>query len=267
MRTHAEHIGNWDAAHAGQYFYLSVVPLMGPEASVLRLNTVFPNASVDVTSVLVKPFLDDVLALGTDILAEGTASAALPGAILGLLDDVGGTGTLMASRLIPVDVYASKEGRTEVEKVYVELLAMGVPRNRILGNLITGGKVAENMHVDSVIHPGQRTAKTHMIAVQDLPKMFTLSELEAVESMVTHGAVPILAWLTASASVDGEHPLMIVHPTVLVVPSECTLFEVYLPSSKHSTSAAQKGNLRIMHVLSPHSSQTPTKTHELEAAD
>ncbi|KAI0314433.1 FAD-binding domain-containing protein [Amylostereum chailletii] len=202
MRTHAEHIGDWDAARAGQYFYLSVAPSMGPEASVLLLNTVFPNATADVASALVKPFVDDVLALGASILAEGTVSAALPGAILGLPDDVGGTGTLMGSRLIPAEVYASEEGRTEVERAYVELLELGVPS--ILGHLVAGGKVAENAHVHSAIHPGWRTAKTHMIAVQNLPETFTPSGVENAWNMITHRAVPVLARLAASSSIDGN---------------------------------------------------------------
>ncbi|KAI0313981.1 hypothetical protein OF83DRAFT_1285860 [Amylostereum chailletii] len=105
-------------------------------------------------------------------------------------------------RLIPADVYASEEGLTEVERAYVELLAMGVPR--ILGNIVAGGKVAENAHVHSAIHPGWRTAKTHMIAVQDLPETFVLSEVEAVANMITHGAVRIHAWLAAFSSIDGD---------------------------------------------------------------
>lgn len=145
MRAHAEHISDWDAVRAGQYFYLLA---SSSGESVLQLTTVFPNVTSNASTALMKPFLDDAKKLGAVLLGEGTQSAGSPNILLGSPDDVGGIGALLGSRLIPQEVYTSEEGQTAVEKAYGDLLEMG----------ISGHAVLYHSHPNSVLTDARSTA-------------------------------------------------------------------------------------------------------------
>jgi hypothetical protein len=157
MAAHAHHIFDFDAARGAQYFYLTSG---GANASsVLQLNTLFANTSVDAATALVQPMLRAMAAAGAQVTGQ-SALTAPAGAIVGFADDAGGFNTLLGSRLFSAAAYRDNATVAGIGAAYRALLEAGV--GSVLGHLVAGGKVAENAGIDSAIHPKWRTAKTHV---------------------------------------------------------------------------------------------------------
>ncbi|KAI0061811.1 FAD-binding domain-containing protein [Artomyces pyxidatus] len=188
--AHARHVFDWDAQHAGQYFYL----YNSPGRSELQLSTLFVNVTASESLALMKPLLDDARALGAAVLNE-TALTAPALAIVGFADDASGTNGVMGSRLVPATAY--RNNPDGIGAAYAALVAGGV--EAVLGHIVAGGKVSANAHIDSAVTPKWRTAKTHIIVVAHWDDSASPAQIEQIKQALTSNHVPLLAHMTGES--------------------------------------------------------------------
>ncbi|KAJ6554344.1 FAD-binding domain-containing protein [Mycena capillaripes] len=184
---HAQHIFDWDSVRASQYFWL-VRNSTAPNSFVLSLNSFMPNTTTSQSIALLAPFLNASLALpGVSLVTQeftyGDINAALDQS-----DDRVGLNVVLGSRFIPAKTYHNSP--TKVGEVYRKLLDDGT--EEILGNLIAGGKVAENSEISSAVHPGWRTAKTHLLLTSSWPDSASLNEIRELRNNFQTNQFPIL---------------------------------------------------------------------------
>ncbi|KAJ6516922.1 FAD-binding domain-containing protein [Mycena vitilis] len=191
---HAQHIFDWDAVRAGQYFWLLRDSSAADSSSTFAFNTYMPNTTVAQSMALLAPFMNASLALPgislySQVYTYGDINDALYQA-----DDSVGTNVAMGSRLVPAAAY--RDSSAKVEEVYNKLLAAGA--HHILGHLVAGGKVAENANISSAVHPAWRTAKTHVIVTNPWNDSASLAEVRNVRNLFQTAQLPILEELTGS---------------------------------------------------------------------
>ncbi|KAI0061773.1 FAD-binding domain-containing protein [Artomyces pyxidatus] len=189
LAAHARHVFDWDAQHAGQYFYL----YNSPGQNVLELSTLFVNVTANESLALMKPLLDDARALGALVLNE-TALTAPAMAVVGFADDASGTNGVMGSRLVPATAYQNSP--ESIGEAYTTLVNAGA--EAVLGHIL-GGKVSANADINSAVTPKWRTAKTHVIVVSHWDDSATVSQIEQIKETLTNDYVPVLAKMTGQS--------------------------------------------------------------------
>ncbi|KAF7377586.1 hypothetical protein MSAN_00181300 [Mycena sanguinolenta] len=189
---HAEHIFDWDSVHAGQYFWFRKNGTGSSAPSVLFLVTYMPNTTVEQSIALLAPFINASLALpGVSLVSQEWTYGDINDALY-QADDSVGTNNVLGSRLIPASMYRDSPGT--VGKVYKELLDNGA--TELLGNLVAGGKVAENVNISSAVHPAWRTAKTHLILSAKWDDSASLAEINQTRHFFQNVQRPILEELS-----------------------------------------------------------------------
>ncbi|KAI0045748.1 FAD-binding domain-containing protein [Auriscalpium vulgare] len=208
MAAHAKHIFDWDGVRAGQYYYLTNNQ---DGTTNLAMWTYFSNLTDTEATAQMAPLLTDATALGATVFGETTVTG-FPNDILTFsapndvptfsADDAAGVNLVMGSRLIPATAYLNT---SNVGAAYKTLVEGGA--QVILGLLVAGGKVSENVNISSAVNPKWRTAKTHVIVVNNWDDTATSAEIEAFKHKITDEHVPALAKLTGesdSASYTNE---------------------------------------------------------------
>ncbi|KAJ7890882.1 FAD-binding domain-containing protein [Mycena olivaceomarginata] len=183
--VHTKHIFDLDAVRGGQYYYLESA---GSNTSVLGLST-FTNTSLEQGTAILTPFLDDALAVPGVSLISKTFQEILINDALFKTDDVVGANLVMGSRLVPTAAYQAPNAPATVEKVYRELLDSGL--QGILGHLVAGGQVSDNVNISSAVNPAWRTAKTHVILPYAWDDSASLAEINTLrhEFQTSHLAI------------------------------------------------------------------------------
>ncbi|KAJ6482419.1 FAD-binding domain-containing protein [Mycena sanguinolenta] len=185
---HAQHIFDWDSVHAGQYFYLYKEGNGTDAPSVFFLNTFMPNTTASQSMELLAPFLNASLAIpGVVLLSQDFTYGDINDALFSADDSVG-INVVLGSRFIPAATY--HDSPAAVSEAYTRILASGAPA--ILGLMVAGGKVAENAHISSAVHPAWRTAKTHLIVVGEWDDSASLAEISQIHHRFQTVQVPIL---------------------------------------------------------------------------
>ncbi|KAJ7489315.1 FAD-binding domain-containing protein [Mycena latifolia] len=189
--VHAQHIFDMDFVRGGQYFFLLKNSTDANAPSLLAVNSYMPNTTAAQSMAVLAPFLNASLALPDVILLSQNYTYGDINDALFQADDSVGSNTVLGSRLIPEATY--RDSPATVGLVYKELLDSG--STAILGHLVAGGKVAENAHISSAVHPAWRTAKTHLVLsstwtddtpldeVDELRKHFQTQQLPILEKM------------------------------------------------------------------------------------
>ncbi|KAJ7132689.1 FAD-binding domain-containing protein [Mycena filopes] len=189
---HAKHIFDLDATHTGQYFYLRK-NATGP-GSTMTLASFVPNRTVAESEAVFAPLLAAVQALVNVTVVSATYTPALINDLLFMADDDAGVNVVLGSRLIPAETY--KSSPELVGRVYKQLLDSGA--TNVLGHLVAGGQVSANAHIDSAIHPGWRTAKTHLIIENEWPDS-TLPQINHARTLFKDTQLPLLQQLAGPA--------------------------------------------------------------------
>ncbi|KAJ7020167.1 FAD-binding domain-containing protein [Mycena alexandri] len=187
---HAKHIFDLDATRSGGYFYLHRDPTT--TASSMTLESFLINQTVAQSEAILAPFLTAAQALPNITIASSTYTSALINDLLFIADDNGGNNLVGGSRLIPAATY--RNSPETVGKVYQQLLDSGA--QAILGNLVAGGQVADNAHIDSAVTPAWRTAKTHIILSNQWLDSIPLDQIDAARSRFKRIQLPILEQLS-----------------------------------------------------------------------
>ncbi|KAF8527009.1 FAD-binding domain-containing protein [Hysterangium stoloniferum] len=188
---HAKHIFDWDALQPGQYFYWFATP----PTFTLTIDTYFPNTTISAATETLIPFLNSITSLGFN--ATLSSELSLINDLLGAsMSDGGGTEAILGSRLFPSSTYINNA--TEIGQVTKRLFDDGVVG--VFCNLVAGGQVSKNAHIDSAVTPKWRTAKTHMIIVQGWNELATPRLVEAIREAMTNKNVPLLATLAGPDS-------------------------------------------------------------------
>ncbi|KAJ7020168.1 FAD-binding domain-containing protein, partial [Mycena alexandri] len=187
---HAKHIFDLDATRSGQYFYLFRDP--ASTASTMTLYSFMINQTVVQSEAIFAPFLTAAQGLPNITIASSTYTSALINDLLFMADDSVGLNVALGSRLIPVTTY--KNSPETVGKVYQQLLDGGALE--ILGHLVAGGQVSDNAHIDSAVTPAWRTAKTHIILVNQWIDSMPLDQIDATRSLFKNAQLPILEQLS-----------------------------------------------------------------------
>ncbi|KAI0248049.1 hypothetical protein BJV78DRAFT_850774 [Lactifluus subvellereus] len=191
MTTHAMHIKDWDAVRAGQYFTLTG----STSNSTLLLMTAFKDLDGDASKAQMSSFLDDARALGAVVQEESTITS-FANDLVTVLDDQSGYNVIISSRLIPNSVYL--DAPSNIGTAYKQLLSQGVPA--FIGNLVAGGKVADNANISSAIIPAWRAAKTHVIALQFWDDTLSAADVQSLRTNFTATVQPVLSDLAGGAS-------------------------------------------------------------------
>ncbi|KAF8496253.1 FAD-binding domain-containing protein [Russula emetica] len=191
MTTHAKHINDWDQVWAGQYFYLTG----STTNSTLVVSTLFKDLDGDASKAQMSSFLADAVKVGAAVQGETTATT-FANDIVGFSDDPSGYNIILSSRLIPGSVYSNAP--ESVGPAYKQLLSQGI--QSVLGNLVAGGQVAANAHIDSAVNPAWRTAKAHVIATQRWNDSLSAADVQAMRKKFTATARPVLAGLAGGES-------------------------------------------------------------------
>ncbi|KAF8527010.1 FAD-binding domain-containing protein [Hysterangium stoloniferum] len=188
---HAKHIFDWDALHPGQYFYWFATP----PTFTLTIDSYFPNTTISAATETLIPFLNGITSLGFN--ATLSSELLLGNDLLGATaTDAGGRVFILGSRLFPSSTYTNNA--TQIGQVTKQLFDDGVAG--VLGNLVAGGQVSKNAHIDSAVTPKWRTAKTHTIVVQGWTESTTPVEVEAIREAMTNKNIPLLAALAGPDS-------------------------------------------------------------------
>jgi len=199
-KVHAQHIFDLDLLRGGQYFYLSALGVFPPSIispalnlglPTMILNSYFPHSSITQAGGALQPFIDDVQKL--DGIVNLTSRNVLQNIndALASPDDFVGSNLVLGSRLVPATAYKNS---TLVGQVYSQLLNEGTLF--ILGNLVAGGKVAENANISNAIIPAWRTAKTHLIIDNGWEDSATIPEVQGNLTRFKRTQLPIIEQLT-----------------------------------------------------------------------
>jgi hypothetical protein len=119
---HAQHIFDWDAPHAGQYFFVVATP--APSFTWL-MASFFPNSSLATANASMAPFLDAATAQGFNISTVASALTNANDALSPNSSDTGGADIILGSRLVPADVY--RHNVTAIGEAYQKLFDEGAP--------------------------------------------------------------------------------------------------------------------------------------------
>lgn len=181
VEAHAAHIFDWDDLHPGQYFQVSA----GAGGPFMTIRTYFPKTSTSVAALRMLPFINEAQAAGA--VVQSQVSSLLINKALLFTDNVVATNTVLGSRLIPASVYHHPR---LVGETYKELLDAGTPS--IHGNLVAGGKVAQNHYIRSAVHPAWRTAKTHVDIFNTWQDGASIKDIHAIENVFRNKQLSIL---------------------------------------------------------------------------
>ncbi|KAJ7088708.1 hypothetical protein C8R44DRAFT_819336 [Mycena epipterygia] len=203
---HAQHIFDLDPVHGGQYFFLYKNSTDAIAPSLLVLNTYTPNTTISQSMALLAPFMNASLALpGVFLLSQPEYVYGDINDALFQPDDSVGSNVVLGSRLIPASTY--RDSPNKVGDTYKQLLDTGTTvyvlcircvvsptpsSNRLLGHLVAGGKVAENAHISSAVHPAWRTAKTHVVTANMWTDSASIGEIDALRKTFKAQQLPIL---------------------------------------------------------------------------
>ncbi|KAJ3876731.1 FAD-binding domain-containing protein [Lentinula edodes] len=183
--VHARHIFDLDPLRAGQYFWVVPVDGTGSNSSLLamQIQTIFPNnASVEAAEAALQPFIDDASNI-TDVQVETACEEQLINDMLFAADDSVGTNIILGSRLFPESLYETSP--EAIGDMYVGLLENGTLG--IFGNLVAGGKVAENANISMALNPAWRTAKTHVFLAHEWADSATIPDVIATQHAFSSG--------------------------------------------------------------------------------
>ncbi|KAF9046827.1 FAD-binding domain-containing protein [Hymenopellis radicata] len=158
MAVHAKHIFDLDDLRPAQYFYARRNATSNQFNLIIA--TFFPNVSAEAATSAMQPLLDDIVANGGTIGSQSVQEANFDDTVT-TQDDVVAQNLAMGSRLFPEAVY--RNSPDAIGQMYTKLFDAG--SNSVLGHLVAGGQVTENADIDSAVHPAWRSAKTHMILV------------------------------------------------------------------------------------------------------
>ncbi|KAF7330615.1 FAD-binding domain-containing protein [Mycena sanguinolenta] len=103
-------------------------------------------------------------------------------------DDSVGFNAVSGSRLIPAATY--RDSPSTVGEVFKKLLESG--ETEILGLMVAGGKVAENAHISSAVHPAWRTAKMHLLSGGTWDDSASLAEIDQIRHLFQKVHLPII---------------------------------------------------------------------------
>ncbi|KAI5116059.1 hypothetical protein M0805_002845 [Coniferiporia weirii] len=185
---HARHIFDWDNVHAGQYFYFYNDAPLGGQSVHFWIRTYFANYSADDAVAAMKPLLDEVKANNNFTILFETTNTSTAIDLIYLPDEPMGYNVLLGSRLISADAY-----RTNVSGVGAAYKALlDEPLAQIGGHLVAGGKVSENVDLNSV-NPKWRTAKAHVFLAAAWPDSMPAAEIIQIQNNITKQYVPTLA--------------------------------------------------------------------------
>lgn len=129
-KVHAQHIFDWDALRAGQYFYLTVQgniqasiisPAISSGVPTIAISTYFPSASLDQAAAALKPFIDDVQAVDGVNFTQSNILQNVNDAFTASSDDVG-SNSVIGSRLVSAAAYKNP---TLVGQIYSQLMNEG----------------------------------------------------------------------------------------------------------------------------------------------
>ncbi|KAJ7865538.1 FAD-binding domain-containing protein, partial [Mycena leptocephala] len=191
--VHAQHIFDWDSVRASQYFWL-VPNLTTPGSYVMALNTFMPNTTTVQSMMLLAPLINASLALpGISLVSSKYTYSDINDALY-QPDDRVGLNVVLGSRFIEPQTY--RNSPATVGKVYKKLLEDGA--DEILGNLVAGGQVAENAKISSAVHPGWRTARTHLLLTSSWQDSASLTEIRALRKYFQTNQLPILEEIAGS---------------------------------------------------------------------
>ena len=128
--VHAQHVPNWTAVRAGQYFYLAtqgsiaasiITPGLNTGLPTLIVSTYFPPAAVGQAAAITQSFINDVQTVkGVNIISQSIFSQNINDALTSP-GDVVGYNLVMGSRLITAEGY----NPSIVGQVYAELMNLG----------------------------------------------------------------------------------------------------------------------------------------------
>ncbi|KAJ7868872.1 FAD-binding domain-containing protein [Mycena leptocephala] len=180
---HARHIFDWDSVHAGQFFWFIRNSTAVDSFSTFTMTTHMPNTTTSQSKALLASFLNASLALpGISLVQQEYTYHNINDALYKADDTTTGAGDNI-----------SRLSRT-VGKVYKQLLDSGA--QFILGNLVAGGKVAENANISSAVHPAWRTAKSHLILLNLWEDSASLDEIRGIRKLFQTTQVPIIEEMT-----------------------------------------------------------------------
>ncbi|KAF8174822.1 FAD-binding domain-containing protein [Mycena galopus ATCC 62051] len=193
--VHAEHIFDLDSVHGAQYFFIdktgSFVEI--DNATVFWIET-FTNTTLDQGTALVTPLINDLLAVPDTFLISTAFQVGIINDLLYQSDDHVGQNLVFGSRFIPATAYQATNASATVAKVYQGLLDAGA--QGILGSMVAGGQVAANANISSAVHPGWRTAKSHIIIPNFWNDTTSLAEIDALRHEFQSTQVKILEQLS-----------------------------------------------------------------------
>ncbi|KAF8527012.1 FAD-binding domain-containing protein [Hysterangium stoloniferum] len=177
---HAKHIFDWDPLHPGQYFSWGPTP---PTFTGV-INSFFPNTTIPAATAALTPFLNGLAALGlTPILSSQMM----------VMNDLLRTFTTDTDPGGAAPPSAYKNNATDIGRINKQLIDDGAAG--VIGNLVAGGQVSKNAHIDSAVTPKWRTAKTHIIIWANWNDSTSPEEVEAIRTAMTNRKVPLLATL------------------------------------------------------------------------
>ncbi|KAK0186761.1 hypothetical protein F5146DRAFT_1143157 [Armillaria mellea] len=166
MATHAKHIFDWDDLYMSQFVYAN----KNTTGDAYMMREVF----------------------GQIVGQQFTETSINDG--LTKVDDAVGSNLVLGSRLIPASAY--RDHPDTFGHVYTQLLDVGT--DIVLTSLVAGGKVSENAHIDSAIHPAWRTAKTHFVLINVWDDSASLSNVSSIQSAFKDSQLPILEQIVGS---------------------------------------------------------------------
>jgi hypothetical protein len=119
---HAQHIFDWDALHASQYFYVEAT---SAPSFTWFIESYFPNTSLATANASIAPFLDAAAAQGFNISAVSSTLTIANDALSPNSSDAGGDDIIMGSRLVPADIY--RHNVTAIGEAFQRLFDGGAP--------------------------------------------------------------------------------------------------------------------------------------------
>ncbi|KAJ6545119.1 FAD-binding domain-containing protein [Mycena sp. CBHHK59/15] len=183
---HAEHIFDLDPVRAGQYFWFLRNSTDADSASSFLLLTYLPDQTTSQSMALLSPFLNASLAIpGVSIQEEQYLYGDIND-ILYSADDSVGYNLVEGSRLIPAATYQDPATVGEL------LLRLNLPFASLLGHIVAGGQVAENANISSAVNPAWRTAKTHVLVVNQWTDASSIEEIDVLRKHFQTQQLPIL---------------------------------------------------------------------------
>ncbi|KAJ7205651.1 FAD-binding domain-containing protein [Mycena rebaudengoi] len=194
---HAQHIFDLDPIRGSQYFYVTRPPpteASQPQPITLTLYTYMPNSTTTQAAAIFAPFLNAAKALSGVTLVSETYTYALINDVLFQADDSVGSNVVLGSRLIPTATYANSPQLAG--KVYQQLLDAG--SLSILGHLVAGGQVTANAGISNAVNPAWRTAKTHIVLVNEWTDSTPLAQIKALRTRFRDVQLPILKQLSGA---------------------------------------------------------------------